>query len=267
MDLARFTGTTAYVGRVRHPEHGLIHVLGYQNIATNLATGPNAMLLHLPATTMTARNFVDVGRDRDVLDRMRAAIVPTSASADDDAAWMSVGAAVEVFEHDIYTVVLAADATLIPAALSQVPERRRPKLNPDLFAFYARHYPEHQIAVCCFDNLDASRAKPLLMWYPPIEPDRLVIPALDCHTGAPPDLDERVDVDHWVMFGTDEGGPGWGSPVSYAPTMRAKLRPFLTGAVFGDYFQGPMRNGDFAIDHADLLAQRYDRILRISRCA
>jgi hypothetical protein len=263
VDLAEFTGTATYVGRLRHPEHGLIHLLGYQNTAVNLATGPNAMLLHLPALTMTAEHFLPVGRDGDILDRMLAAIAPAPASADIDIDWMTQDAAVKVFEHDIYTVLLAIDPTLISSALDQVPKRKRPPLDPDLLAFYARQYPEHMIAVCCFDNADAQRAKPLLMWYPPIEPDLLVVPALDCHTGAPPELDSPVSVDHWVLFGTDEGGPDWGSPVTYAPTMRAKLRRFLPDSVVGDYFQGEFVNGDFAIDHADLLAQRYDRIRRI----
>jgi hypothetical protein len=265
MDVAEFTGTAAYLGRLRHPEHGLIHVLGYQNTARNQASGPNAMLLHLPTTNMSAQHFLPVGRDGDVLDRMLDAIAPASASLDDGIAWMSDE--VEVFEHDIYTVLLAADATAIPAALDRVPERKRPRLNPDLFAFYARHYPEHRIAVCCFDNTEAHRAKPLLMWYPPIDPDLLIIPALDCHTGAPPDLDAQVEVDHSIVFGTDEGGPDWGSPVSYSPTMRAKLRAFLTDAVFGAYVRGSMPNGDFAISHADLLAERFDRIERVGPSA
>ncbi|MFJ8990748.1 nuclear transport factor 2 family protein [Streptomyces sp. NPDC102279] len=37
---AEFSGTTLYGGRLRHPEHGLIHVLGYRNTVANLADGP-----------------------------------------------------------------------------------------------------------------------------------------------------------------------------------------------------------------------------------
>ena len=33
---ADFTGTILYTGRRRHPEHGWIDVLGYQNTAANL---------------------------------------------------------------------------------------------------------------------------------------------------------------------------------------------------------------------------------------
>lgn len=264
MDVAEFTGTAIYLGRLHHPEHGLIHVLGYQNTAVNLATGPNAMLLHLPTSAMTADNFIAVGRDADVLDRMVDAVqAGSTATASPEADWMTDEVEVEVFEHDIYTVLLAADATAIPAALDQVPEHQRPPLKPELFAFYARHYPGHRIAVCCFDNADAQRAKPLLMWYPPTNPDLLVAPSLDCHTGTAPSFDDEVEVQHCVMFGTDEGGPNWGWPVQYAPTTRTKLRRFLTDAVLGDHFAGPMINGDFAIDHADLLAQRYERIRRV----
>jgi len=51
MDQAEFSGTILYAGRLRHPVHGLIHVLGYQNTVVNLAEGPNAMLLHLRPRT------------------------------------------------------------------------------------------------------------------------------------------------------------------------------------------------------------------------
>jgi hypothetical protein len=61
---------------------------------------------------------------------------------------------VEVFAHDVYTVLLASDPTLIPAALHRVPQHRRPYLNPDLLTFYADHFPDHTIAVCCFDNAE-----------------------------------------------------------------------------------------------------------------
>jgi hypothetical protein len=49
--------------------------------------------------------------------------------------------------------------------------------------------------------------------------------------------------------------------------MRAKLRAFLTDAVFGAYVRGSMPNGDFAISHADLLAERFDRIERVGPSA
>ncbi|MER7582566.1 hypothetical protein ABTY56_21490, partial [Kitasatospora sp. NPDC097691] len=79
---AAFSGTIVYCGRQHHPLHGLIHVLGYQNTAVNLAGGPNAMLLHLPTSRLTPEHFLPVGRSGDVLERMVAAVRPIAVSAD-----------------------------------------------------------------------------------------------------------------------------------------------------------------------------------------
>jgi hypothetical protein len=264
MDQAEFSGTTLYVGRQRHAVHGLIHVLGYQNTAVNLAEGPNAMLLHLPAQRMTRENFISVGRNPEVLSRMVDAVRPRSVG--DGIAWMDweCGQGAEVFDHGIYTVLLSSDPTLLQAALAQVPLRKRPPLNPLLLEFYADQYPGHPIAVCCFDNAEAGRAEPLLMWYSPISPDRLTVPALDCHTGEPPDLDADVPVDHWVLFGTDEAPDGWGQSVGYETSMRHRLRRFLPDTVMGTHFGGQsLPNGDFAIAHDDLLAGDLERIVRL----
>ncbi|MEU5667113.1 hypothetical protein [Streptomyces longwoodensis] len=199
---AAFSGTIVYCGRQHHPEHGLIHLLGYQNTAANLADGPNAMLLHLPTRRLSPRHFLPAARIGDVLHRMVTAVECATAEAD-GIAWMGAEPQpVQVFDHDVYTVLLAADPTAVPAALRQVPTHRRPVLAPDLLRFYADHFPGHTIAVCCFDNADAQRAEPLLLWYHPLDPDRLTVPALDSHTGAAPDLDAAVTVDHGIGANT-----------------------------------------------------------------
>ena len=79
--LADFTGTTLYVGRKTLPGGDLLHVLGYQNTAVNLAAGPNAMLLHLPAVGLTPGNLVPVGRDMDFLDRIGRTCEPVAGGA------------------------------------------------------------------------------------------------------------------------------------------------------------------------------------------
>jgi len=181
-------------------------------------------------------------------------------------AWMSAEPRpVQVFDHDVYTVLLAADPTMIPAALHQVPPHRRPSLAPGLLQFYADHFPDHTIAVCCFDNADAQQAKPLLLWYAPLDPDQLTVPALDSHTGAAPDLKATVSVDHWVLFSTDQAPSDWGEPVNYSKNMRHSLRSFRPTTVVGRHYdQGQMLlNGDFAISHSDLLTGDLDRITRL----
>ncbi|MFI7322775.1 hypothetical protein [Streptomyces venezuelae] len=264
---AAFSGTITYCGRQHHPEHGLIHVLGYQNTAANLADGPNAMLLHLPTRRLTPRHFLSAGRTGDVLQRMVSAVESAEAAAD-GIAWMSADfPTVQVFDHDVYTVLLATDPTAIPAALRQVPPHRRPRIAPDLLRFYADHFPDHTIALCCFDNADAQRAKPLLLWYEPLDPDRLTVPALDSHTGKPPDLNASVPVDHWVLFSTDQAPADWGAPVVYPGGMRHQLRAFLPTTVVGRHFGHgqTLPNGDFTISHRDLLSGDLDRIERGER--
>lgn len=263
---ADFSGTIVYCGRREHPEHGLIHVLGYQNTAANLADGPNAMVRHLPAAgRLTERHFLSAGRSGDVLRRMADA-VQSATVRDAGIAWMGAEAeTVRIFEHDVYTILLADDPTAVPAALGRVPAHRRPRLDPELLRFYAELFPGHTFAICCFDNADAQRAKPLLLWYPPLDPDRLTVPALDCHTGGAPDLDAVVPVDHWVLFSSDQAPDGWGVPVEYPADMRHRLLTFLPGAVMGrKYGDGlALPNGDFSLGHQDLLAGDLDRVERL----
>ncbi|MFF4309523.1 hypothetical protein [Streptomyces sp. NPDC001507] len=262
---AAFSGTIVYCGRQHHPEHGLIHVLGYQNTAANLADGPNALLLHLPTRQLTPRQFLSAGRNGDVLHRMVTA-VESAAAAADGIAWMDAEPqTVQVFDHDVYTVLLAAEPTAIAAALGEVPPHRRPDLGPDLLRFYTDLFPDHTIAVCCFDNADAQRARPLLLWYPPLDPDRLTVPALDSHTGAAPDLDAGVPADHWVLLSTDQAPSDWGAPVTYPRDMRHHLRAFLPATVLGRRFgrEQTLPNGDFTISHRDLLSGDLDRIERL----
>ncbi|MGW1889657.1 hypothetical protein ACWCP6_05245 [Streptomyces sp. NPDC002004] len=263
---AAFSGTVLYCGRLQHPAHGLVHVMGYQNTAVNLADGPNAMLLHLPTRQLAPEQFISAGRDQDILRRMVDAVAPPNDSAGDGFDWMDASPqpAVRVFEHDVYTVLLADDPTLIPAALYRVPRSRRPSIKPGLLAFYAEHFPEHAVALCCFDNADAKTAKPLLIWYPPHDPEQLALPALDCHTGDAPDLDADVPVDHWVLFSSDQAPDGWGAAVDHPGRMRHGLRAFLPDRVVGRYFGDGevLVNGDFGIGHRDLLAGDLGRIER-----
>ncbi|NUT94632.1 MAG: hypothetical protein HOY78_21695 [Saccharothrix sp.] len=255
---ADFRGTTLYAGRRDHPEHGPIEVLGYQNTAVNLSDGPNAMLLHLPAADGVG--FVPVGRSGDVLARMRAATEPALDTAAMD--WMSNDEArFSIFEHDVYTVVLAADPMSVPAALHRVPPRKRPSLRPELFTFYADVFPLHTIALCCFDNAEAQIAKPLLLRYRPIDPDLVHLPGIDSHTGEAPDLDADVDTDHWLVFGTDD--PDWGAHYDRPPGMRHELRSYLPASVRGLAVEGRHPNGDFVLTLDDLRAGAVHNVRRM----
>ena len=264
---AHFSDTVLYVGRVDHPVFGHIEVVGYQNTAINLSRGPNAMLLHLPAVTMSPRNFLDTTANREILADMVRAVTPSSASYGPMASYGAPPAQVQVFEHDIYTVVLATDPRSIPAALDMVPPHRRPRLRRSLLKFYANAYPGYPVALCCFDNADARKAAPLLLWYPPRDPNWLVAPAIDCHTGRAPDPNGWVSVDHHLIVGVPM------QPTRYRPESEqgvvhytqpaGPLGAFLPHCVAGRTFtQGHLPNGDFAVATADVQAGHLNRVYR-----
>lgn len=250
---ARFSATTLYAGRRTHPVLGPIEVLGYQNKAVNLARKPNAMVLHIPAN-LTRNNFLWVSEQNSgILDQMVEVLKPPSYGGYGAAPGAAQPAtpAVQVFDHDIYTIVLAEDPTQIPAALQQVPPNKRPLLDRGLFDFYAAMYPYHSIVLCCFDNAEAHRANPLLIWYPPPFDDWIIMPAVDGHTGGVPDLAAQVDTDHWLVFGADNAPEGIGRPVYYHE-MDPVLRAFLPDRVVGREYRSQTVNGDFALSIQNL---------------
>jgi hypothetical protein len=149
---------------------------------------------------------------------------------------------VQIFEHDIYTIILAEDPAAIPSALQKIEKRKRIAENSDLFAFYSKHFPKYPVALCCFDNADAARASPILLWYKPLHPNEFAAPAIDSHTGSAPDLSAKVLVDHWVIFGCDDA---FGTGVRYRDNLSAEVRSFLPRRVVGRQFSGKLPNGDF----------------------
>jgi hypothetical protein len=117
-----------------------------------------------------------------------------------------------------------------------------------------RIYPMHTIALCCFDNARAQRAKPLLKVVRAARRRSVGASRLDCHTCGAPDLEVGEEVDHWVLFGTDEATGQWGELVDYWAGMRHRLREYLPDSVVGCIFGGRLPNGDFTIDHEERLS-------------
>lgn len=254
---AHFAGTTVFIGEKAHHSFGLVHVLGYQNTVVNYADGPNAMILHIPAgVPMTQGNFIDTTGCREFLNNMVTALRPPAflTLGGHRARTIGASAPVHIFEHGIYTVVLSADPTQIPEALSRVPEAKRPAMNPRLFDFYAQEFPKWSVALCCFDNREAAKAAPMLMWYKPMNGKRLMLPSLDCHTGDVPDVKAQVLVDHWIIAGSDRMPPDVGVQVRYTDGCAPEVMAFLPSRVVGRQFREMMPNGDFVIDTERVLA-------------
>jgi hypothetical protein len=264
---ARFSGTLGFAGT-----HGDRHLLGYQNTFVNKGRGGNAMLLHIPARSGTLRgaDLLDTTACPHILKDMAMAVNPAPPRSRGLDLLGPQSHAVEIVEMGVYHIVLAHDATDIPAALERVPADKRPTLRPELFTFYRDEFPGWPVLCCCFANRDAEEAQPILLQYTPRDPDRLFIPALDAHTGAPPKPGARVDVDHVVIFATDRrpaddyskppasarAGSGDGfQPINYRDPLSPALAALLPqDAIGGTLRDLKMPNGDFVVQVADLLA-------------
>jgi hypothetical protein len=235
----------------------VVHLLAYQNTAKNLAEGANAMLLPIPAVakSMTSKNILDTSPYEHFLEDIQRSIRPPSRSK--GGGQKSVGSQAEVFDHDIYTIVLAQDAKAIPSALGKVPERRRPKLHPRLFEAYGRWYPGWTFALCCFEGRDQQRSKPMLWWYQPRDPDHLFFPGLDAHDGNLPDLKAEVEVDHDLAVSSHLLKRG------VRVVYRKPVPDFLPSTVLGASHTGQQLNGDFRWDVSEVRQGR-DQYVRVS---
>ena len=270
---AHLSSTLLYAAEVIH-DGRIVHVLGYQNSAKNLAPGPNAMILPFPtAEPMTSANILDTSQCPNILLDYAASLKQRSDRRSRGLGEMTKG--VQVFDSGNFTVVLADRPTDIPKALQLVPEARRPEPNTNVLAAFERIYPGWPIALCCFNTREMAKPDPLLWWYVPKNKDQLFMPALDAHDGGPPKLDAMVDVDHTVMVGSYEGiaqDTDYPYPeVNFKDRIPMDVGAFLVNRVVGMRggirghrdgplqsvdngagFQGQTVNGDFVIPIADV---------------
>lgn len=246
----------------------IVHLLGYQNSPVNLnAKGANAMLLPIPAKpgTMSEANILDTKSCKQFLvDIEKAVMTPPRTRGFSEHEEVSLPASrVIVFDHDIYTIVLAQNAEDIPKALQRVPADKRPSPNKSIFDSYQKWYKGWTFALCCFNNKQQADASPMLWWYEPLEPRQLFFPAVDAHDGHSPRLDGKVAVDHTVAFSSYlmQDSPNWKNPlfsqgkfvlpeinkVSYTNEWEIDkaVRELLPKRVVGQRFEGKLPQGDF----------------------
>lgn len=272
---AHFSKTKGLAAEARRGRK-IVHLLGYGNTVANLASDAdfgwsrgdkpsgtgNAMLLPIPAKpgTMTEKNVFDTTSAPNFLkDMERAILPPVTRGGGRRGGTLGKGLpdSVRVFEHDIYTVVLASRAQDIPAVLSRVPAAKRPVLNKEIFEAYARWYPGWTFALCCFNTKDEASAKPLLWWYEPQHPEFLFFPALDGHDGKVPNLSAQVTVDHAIMVGSHEATDG--EDVRFTDSgMSEELRKLLPTLVVGRQYNERLRNGDFLFRVSDVRAGKFN---------
>lgn len=249
---ARLTNTILYGGLAEH-QGDLVHVTGYQNTVANQHTGPNMMILPVPAEpgSMTPENFLDTERTPGVLQDMVTALRLSGGGSKGLSFSRSIGSAppMQVFNHGIYTVAMGYEVTeaALQEALARVPAQKRPTPNWEVLLSFPENFPGETLLYLCFDNAEAAKATPLMYWYKPMTAGstRVFLPALDGHDGRAPQPGKMVGVDHTIIVGEMRSG---GVPVRYQGDVEP-LRPFLPERVLGcDLSNTWLPNGDFVVD-------------------
>ncbi|MCB0353423.1 MAG: hypothetical protein KDD64_07865 [Bdellovibrionales bacterium] len=259
---ADFVGTKLYAGEITQGSSP-IHVIGYQNTAQDLSGAPNCMMIPFQSSEpMTEANVLDTSYCPHIITDMVDAVMPVRATR----GMKSFGGdskGVQIFDHDIYTVVPFPVGANIFDALRSVRNERRPRISEAMIEFWERHYPGYHLALCCFNNAEAKAANPMLWRYRPQNPDVLVAPAIDAHDGNPPDLMHQVELDHKLVLGSDRFEPTADQvPVRYRDTLTDELRRVLPFGVIGREFYGRRPNGDFLINVSELRAGNPDAVQR-----
>lgn len=250
LDYAHFIGTKILGHRMNMPEVGDVQVILYQNQVLSENGVPNAMLLHVPTeVAMGPENFIDMTDTPSVLEDMVDALRPPVSRSLDS---MMIGSAslgksvVQVFDSGPYTVVLADNAEDIHGALSRVPKAKRPEIKKSLLEFCQKTYPVgYKFFLACFNNSNLSEPPPIGYWYVPTaeQKDYFMIPAIDSHTGEPPQLFARVNVDHYIFLSTENMADG--SKVYYSDDIPDDVLRFLPTKIVGREYRHSLPNGDF----------------------
>lgn len=253
-----------YGGTIVGLSEAMVHNLGYrhtffyQNNVANLSNGANCMLLHVPARSLTQTDFIGTEDHMKICENMVDTLQPPVLSrsmVETKDVTLGFSHNVEVFDHGVYTMVVAKNATDIIPSLNRVRVDRRPSMvQPELMEFYQRYFPDWFFVLCCFNNREVKTAPPIMFTYEPLFSNRFVAPGIDSHTGDSPDLSTKVDVDHWVIMGSHEAKHPALARVYYDKweRMDTMMKTALPKYIMGKRIRGKQKNADFLMSPQQL---------------
>lgn len=225
------------------------------------AANGNALVIPLMTKKFKSiRLLTDTAETPHLLSDIRKAVQPVSRGGLRRGGPVAFGKGADtvvIQQFDIYTIVTASRASLIPDAVKSIESRKRPPLAADVFAAIEEWY-DCPFAVACFNNADAGESKPIAFAYEPKYPGQFLIYTLDGHDGTVPDLDATVELDHAVFAGSYRASSG--KPVRYSDDMPAGLTKFVPNFVVGEAFPKGTRmiNGDILVQVDDVVEGKWD---------
>ena len=264
---SKLSDTIIYVGEGTYKDK-YVHVLAYQNNATNESSGPNAMILPFPTSEeMDENNIIDTSEFKYFLKDITNASKQRAFGSKllgfngnhAKSAWHSVA---KVFDVGSYTVILAKNVNQIPEALTRVSENKRPKISNQFLEGFGKIYPNQPVAVCCFDG--TIEAEPLLWWYVPKNEKVFFIPTMDAHDGNAPKLSEAVQTDHVISTGfLSNSENSVASEVNYTDRkIPDEIRSLLPTHVHGGKLGSKYKNGDMFINKENCSNKEHPKMIR-----
>jgi hypothetical protein len=253
-DLAKLLGTKIYLGQ-KKVNRRLLHILGYKADPQNLATGPNALIIHLPAKVkMTETNNLNTKGCSNLLDDMVQAALPKPKGELKRSLGINLSERALVYTSGIYTVIQAHSADAVYDALNRVPANKRPNISRELLQYYNQNYNGWTLQLCCFDNKDVAKAEPLMWWYEPMDYSTFILPGVDSHDGGVPNYRYQVERDTYLIFGSDEFSRNIGHKVWYSDRkIPSQTQLFLPEKVIVTHIKGSTPNGDYILPTNNLL--------------
>lgn len=221
------------------------HVLGYKNHAENKSRGPNAMVLPIPAkNTLGSHSAFDTRSFKGFIDDICNSTKEHRLSRSRGIGGLDgLKGKAAVFDVGSYTIVVGNKMDVAMAAVTKLPNGKRPEMNPVVLSAMAEMYPNWAFAFCCWDGSKVLQAEPLLFVYEPMAPSLLFAPALDAHDGNAPQ-EGVVDVDHIVTFGSTIH-PSGTAPIRYHEPLPDAVKGILPTHAVGQRVTGRLPNGDF----------------------
>jgi len=223
------------------------------------AANGNALVIPLMTADFKSITLLtDTADTPHLLSDIRSAVQPRSRGTLRRGSLSAKGAdTVVIQQFDIYTIVTASRASLIPAAVKSIESRKRPPLAKEVFAAIEKWY-DCPFAVACFNNADAGESKPIAFSYAPKYSGKFLIYTLDGHDGTVPDLNATVELDHAVFAGSYRASTG--NRVNYGDAIPAGLKGLIPTYVVGTAFPKGTRmvNGDILVDIDDVVEGKWD---------
>lgn len=243
---------------INHKIYGFRHVLAYQNRVQNLDEGPNCMLLHIQSSKEIKPDWIiDTSKDQNFLTELFDIIVPPIPEGTQED-WMSLPKERNNFvvERGVYHIAILNNLSdsSVQETLNQIPKPKLPNIKMELISFFKENFKGFPLLLCCFDNKDAKQAAPILLHYPPIHSNNLMVNTIDSHGGIP-QIDKNIMFHQKIIIGSSKDdfsttikAPYNEVPKNFHPQLTEYLPKYVAAIDLWAEFKGHNKDINISLD-------------------